>query len=244
MQPTSNRGGSMPEEPLSDRALRDAIPLRHSVRSYLDRPLDPAALQAVEAELLHANRAGGIRIELVRDEPRAFGGLASYGMFRGVRNYLLAFAPDDPSADERIGYWGERVVLTASAQGLDTCWAALTFSRRAGTARMTPQSGERLACAIALGQGKTHGKGHRVKPLERLCRLEGGSGMPSWFRRGMEAAQLAPTALNQQRFRFVLQADGRTVRAETASGPYTRIDLGIARLHFELGAGEENFLWG
>ena len=47
--------------------------------------------------------------------------------------------------------------------------------------------------------------------------------------------------MNQQKFRFILNGD--TVRAETASGFYSKIDLGIARLHFELGAGVENFRW-
>ena len=53
---------------------------------------------------------------------------------------------------------------------------------------------------------------------------------------------LAPTAVNQQKFRFAL-VDQNTVKAGTAFGPYAKIDLGIAKLHFEIGAGKENFQW-
>ena len=52
-----------------------------------------------------------------------------------------------------------------------------------------------------------------------------------------------PTAMNQQKFRFELLPDGRTVRAQASPGAYTAVDLGIAKYHFEVGAGTENFAW-
>ena len=48
---------------------------------------------------------------------------------------------------------------------------------------------------------------------------------------------------NQQKFRFELLPDGKTVRAQTLSGAYTAVDLGIAKYHFEVGAGTESFAW-
>ena len=45
--------------------------------------------------------------------------------------------------------------------------------------------------------------------------------------------------MNQQKFVFSL--DGNVVRAEAGTGFYSKIDLGIAKYHFELGAGgQEN----
>ena len=67
--------------------------------------------------------------------------------------------------------------------------------------------------------------------------------MPDWFRKGMEAAQLAPTAVNQQKFLFTL-SDGNTVTAKAIGGFYDKVDLGIVKYHFEIGAGKENFSWG
>lgn len=66
---------------------------------------------------------------------------------------------------------------------------------------------------------------------------------PEWFERGVQAALLAPTAMNQQKVRFELLPDGRTVHAQASPGAYTAVDLGIAKYHFEVGAGTENFAW-
>lgn len=48
-------------------------------------------------------------------------------------------------------------------------------------------------------------------------------------------------AMNQQKFLFTL--DGRNVSARAGKGFYSKIDLGIAKYHFEIGAGAENFQW-
>jgi nitroreductase len=69
------------------------------------------------------------------------------------------------------------------------------------------------------------------------------SSMPAWFERGVKAAQLAPTARNQQKFRFTLVGDGSTVKAEDLGGIFSRVDLGIVKYHFEVAAGSENFKW-
>lgn len=58
----------------------------------------------------------------------------------------------------------------------------------------------------------------------------------------MESALLAPTAVNQQRFRFSL--DGSTVTAVSTGGARSKVDLGIVKYHFEAAAGKENFTWG
>jgi hypothetical protein len=65
--------------------------------------------------------------------------------------------------------------------------------------------------------------------------------MPDWFRRGVEAAQLAPTAMNQQKFLFEL--NGGKVKAIPMTGFYVKVDLGIAKYHFEVGAGEGDWTW-
>jgi hypothetical protein len=88
---------------------------------------------------------------------------------------------------------------------------------------------------IAIGYGETNGVSHKTKPIEELCSVNGD--MPDWFRCGMEAVQLAPTAINQQKFRFEL--NGNSVKAIAGSGFYTKVDLGIAKYHFEIGAGKD-----
>ena len=97
-----------------------------------------------------------------------------------------------------------------------------------------------MSMSSLLGYGSDQGTAHKSKDMGDLCVCPGE--MPGWFRNGMESAMLAPTAMNQQKFRFTLNDDG-SVRAETGKGPYATVDLGIAKLHFEIGAGKENFRW-
>ena len=72
---------------------------------------------------------------------------------------------------------------------------------------------------------------------------------PEWFRHGVEAALLAPTAINQQKFSFELlpaeegQLPRVVAKRHFSLVGYTQMDLGIAKYHFELGAGTENFQW-
>ena len=114
---------------------------------------------------------------------------------------------------------------------------ALTFRR--GKSRCTAAPGEKLVCVIALGYGTTHGVPHKSKSVEQVCRAAGP--MPDWFRAGAEAALLAPTAVNQQK--FLLTLEGNTVKAEAGKGFYSGVDLGIVKYHFEIGAGKEHFNW-
>ena len=67
------------------------------------------------------------------------------------------------------------------------------------------------------------------------------AGLPQWFRQGMEAAMLAPTAMNQQKFQISLE--GNRVTARSLGGFYSKVDLGVVKCHFEMGAGKENFTW-
>ena len=120
--------------------------------------------------------------------------------------------------------------------GLNTCWVALTYKKIPGA--FTVGEGERLACVIALGYGKTQGRPHRSKPVSAVME---GTDHPDWFLRGVECALLAPTAVNQQKFRFI--REGRGVRAAAGRGSCAKVDLGIAKYHFMIGAGEENFEW-
>ena len=91
-------------------------------------------------------------------------------------------------------------------------------------------------------------KSHKTKSIEEVSAVPQGEETPAWFRAGIEAALLAPTAMNQQKFRIDLagekSSDGKSlVRISSLGGAYSDVDLGIVRLHFELGAGVENFAW-
>ena len=210
---------------------------RHSVRQYLNKPIPGEVREALDACARELNAAGGLSMQLIYDEPECFRSpMARYGRFENAKNYIALVGARAPDLDERCGFYGELLVLRAQELGLNTCWAALTHGR----SRAAVGPGEREVILIALGYGRTQGSARRSKAPGDVSNLAADS--PEWFRRGVEAALLAPTAVNQQRFR--LERSGDAVTARTGRiGTLLRVDLGIVKRHFELGAGRENFHW-
>ena len=230
---------------IEQMTLHEAIVARHSVRAYKQQPLAEEVVKVLEEKIAVLNREGKLHIQLILNEPKAFQGtLAKYGKFRNVKNYLVMAGKQVEDLDERVGYYGERLVLLAQTLGLNTCWVGLSYSKVPGTYVL--DEGEKIACYIALGYGETQGAGHKIKTVEQVSNASDVT--PAWFRQGVEAALLAPTAVNQQKFSFeyVGMEDGRhQVRAKKGFSMigYTQMDLGIAKYHFEIGAGKENFDW-
>ena len=200
---------------------------RHSVRQYTDRAIEPEKRTVLDALTQEINRKAGLSVQIIYDDPKCFDSfMAHYGKFAGVRNYIALIGKKAPGLDETLGYYGEELVLKAQELGLNTCWVALTH----GKSKAAVGRGEKEVCLIALGYGVTQGVEHKSRPMQELCTC--GEPMPEWFRCGMNAAMLAPTAMNQQKFRFELLPDG-TVKAACGSGFYTKLDLGIVKYHFE-----------
>lgn len=219
--------------------LLEAIGARHSVRRYQAKALEADDFAALQSEIDACNRESGLHIQLVANEPKAFDGfMAHYGKFSGVRNYIALVGKKGPALQEACGYYGERVVLKAQQLGLNTCWVAMTYKKVPSAIQLA--QGEKLCLVIALGYGENQGVSHRVKSREAVTE-DVGAAVPDWFDRGLDAALLAPTAMNQQKFKFALA--GNQVSAKAGVGFYSKIDLGIVKYHFEIGAGRENFVW-
>ena len=175
-----------------------------------------------------------MHIQLIANEPKAFDGfMAHYGKFSGVTNYIAIIGKKSADLDEKAGYYGERLVLKAQQLGLNTCWVAMTYSKVKTAYSIAP--GEKLCIVISLGYGKNQGVPHKSKSFDAITQVDGP--VPDWFRKGIEAVLLAPTAMNQQKFKFYL--DGDTVSAKAGMGFYSKIDLGIVKYHFEIGAGKK-----
>lgn len=219
--------------------LEEAVKVRHSVRQYQQTPLEPEVLAQLQAEMDACNQESGLHIQLVTNEEKAFDSfMAHYGKFSGVTNYIALVGKKDAALDEKCGYYGERLVLKAQMLGLNTCWVALTYSKIKTAFVVDP--GEKLCVVIALGYGKHQGSGHsKSKTVQDVAKVDGD--MPGWFKKGVEFALMAPTAMHQQKFTLSLQ-DGK-VTAKAGMGFYTKVDLGIVKYHFEIGAGKINFQW-
>ena len=226
--------------------LLEAIASRHSVRRYKDDPIPEYILTKLRERIREINQEAGLNIQLVTGEPKAFNGLMAYGSFSGVMNYLVMAGKKDGELDEKIGYYGEQLVLLAQTLGLNSCWAGLSYSKIPGTYQLA--EGEKVSCYIALGYGTTQGSGHKVKNIKDVSNASDLT--PEWFNKGVEAALLAPTAVNQQKFflEYLGNRDNSSLPKVEAKPlfsmiGYIKIDLGIVKYHFEVGAGKENFEW-
>ena len=232
--------------------LQEAINVRTSRRHYLDEALDGVHIEKLEKLITEYNQLGGFRIQLVLNNGEAFAGFTrSYGMLSGVRHYLGFIADsDDPHADEKIGYYGELLVLLATTLGLGTCWIGGTFKKSLTPFKLGEK--ERLACLITIGNVEeayssrekfihklTHRKTKQIKEM-----FTSDTPAPEWFLKGMEAALKAPSARNKQPVKFTYE-NGRTKAAVKDITKFLiALDLGIAKLHFELGSGGGNWKWG
>jgi len=229
----------------------DAIEARVSRRVFLPTPIEPDKAERLMEMMVEINRERGLTFRYIENGGAAFEGLSrSYGMFRGVRAVLaLAGKPDDPDLLEKCGYYGERIVLEATALGLGTCWVAGTFDRT--HPELGVPDGDELACVIPVGyvpESKAlreriiHGLTHRkaADAGDEGFEVDGLGEAPAELRdairAGVKAVTKAPSAKN-----------GKPIAIEWREGalrltvPDTYrmqwVDLGIAKYHFELAAG-------
>ena len=168
--------------------LQEAIEARHSVRAYKNEPLTDDVVKALEEQIAVLNREGKLHMQLILNEPKAFQGtvlnregklhmqlilnepkafqgtMAKYGKFRNANNYIVMAGKKAEDLDERIGYYGEHLVLLAQTLGLNTCWVGLSYSKVAGTYELGED--EKIACYIAIGYGETQGVSHKIKTVE------------------------------------------------------------------------------
>ena len=206
---------------------------RHSVRQYKDIEIDAKQRTVLDGLIEEINKEGGLHIQIFYNEPQCFDSMmARYGKFTGVKNYIALVGQKSPKLDETLGYYGEKIVLKIQELGLNSCWVAMTH----GKSKADIRKGEKQICLIAFGYGKTQGVAHKNKSLQEVCNNT--ADMPEWFLHGVEAALLAPTAMNQQKFFFTLSSDNK-INVICGKGFYTKLDLGIVKYHFEIGSGRK-----
>lgn len=224
--------------------LLEAVSVRASLRDYLPEPLPLPRQAQLRKAVSQCNHRSGLHIQLLCGQEGAFAGSRSMGQLGGVRNYLAFAGPaGDPNLEEKCGYYGEELILTAVSMGLGTCWVGGNCDRERCPCQL--KEGEELVCAAAVGLPTEKGLAGRppraLRPLEELA--PGAEGAPDWFRAGAEAVRRAPSAMNRQGYRFTWSGGTAQVRL-VGSGSFALVDLGIAKYHFELGAHGGVWSWG
>ena len=239
-----------------------AIFARRSRRQFDGRPMEPGVLQRLEEVCREFRPFPEARAVLVSEPPDDIlkGAIGSYGKVKGALAYVAFIGDMDcPSVQEKVGYIGEGVILEATSLGVGTCWVGGFFRPDAVAAQVGVGEGERVLAVSPLGYAAGRetfeerimsgfGVNHRRKPIGEIC---DGLLEEPWLRKALEAARLAPSAVNRQPWRFRLQGRVVTVEVDDLKDTYKiskRLDCGMAMLHFELGArhsgvcGEWEFL--
>ena len=212
----------------------DAIRQRHSVRQYKADRIEEEKVALIKAKIDELNAEGDLNLQFIEDAEKTYNKLFNRVSGLGSAPSVIAcVGKDDKSLDQRVGYYGEKLVLYAQTLGLNTCWTG-TFNRKNISADIP--DGERLVISIAIGYGKDSGKERKTKSKEQLS--EASAQRPEWFEKGVEMAMLAPTAINQQKFLIKLN-DDESVAFIDKGGVLSQVDLGIVKCHFELGSGKK-----
>lgn len=215
----------------------EAIAARHSVRAYQNRSIEAEKAEQLKRLIDEVNAEGNLHLQFLEDAGNTFQRILSRVMGLGSAPSVIAcVGPEDDTLEERIGFWGEKVVLAAQCLGLNTCWAG-TFQKNGVPAEV--KAGERLVIVIAVGYGENPGKQRKSKTAEQVSSVNGER--PAWFDYAVELALRAPTAINQQNFEIRLNADG-SVDFTDKGGPFSKVDLGIVRYHFTVGANAKKNL--
>ncbi len=179
------------------------------------------------------NKEGNIHLQFVEDSSSTFSKLFNKAVGLGSAPSVIAcVGPDDDTLDERIGYYGQKLVIYAQQLGLNTCWVG-TFNRKKIPVEIS--DGERLVIAIAIGYGQTQGKQRKTKTADEV--VIDLKDVPDWFHAGVEAALLAPTAINQQKFEIIYN-ENEEVEFKDLGGVLSKIDIGIVKCNFEIGVAD------
>jgi len=195
----------------------------------------------------------GVRVEYISEPPDDVfaNALGFYGNIKNAPAFF-AFVGDmsDPNVQEKMGYTGEAAVLEATALGLGTCWVALTYNAKAVKSLVKLGPNEKLICVSPVGYTTEawsfeekaltgFGALHQRKPLPTMVSGLAESGWPDWAKAAVEAARLAPSAMNRQPWSFDIEKSGITVSVKDRGPEFNvarRLDCGIAMLHIEVGA--------
>ena len=201
---------------------------RHSVRAYLDKPIEDDKKNALNELIAALNADYGTNVQIFFDDETAFkNATASYGNFQGCKNYAALVGSDPVTA----GYVGEILALKAQSLGLNSCFVALTYNKGVVKSKISLKKGEKLQCSLALGYGKTQGTPRKSKTREQVLDVRGE--VPDNLEQIVEACLLAPTAINQQKFKIICE-NGDVEIKKSGLGFYTDFDLGIIKCHKDL----------
>lgn len=217
--------------------IETAVRQRHTVRKYKNKALPAPLVKKLRAKVSQLNAAHDLNITLVTNNGEAFKGLGRLFLHNNVKNYFVMAGPKDRK--EALGSAAASLMVYCQMLGLNTWYAAATYSARNARKNSHVPEGCYIGGVIAVGYGHNQGTPHKSKTPDIVSKYEGQA--PDWFLKGVEYALMAPTAMNRQS--FMITGEGNHVHIDYAPGSLQEIDLGIVKHFFGLGAGLNKFHW-
>ena len=243
-----------------EEAMYEAIGDRLSRRKY-NCGLNEKELHKLQAVAEQCRIASGdaIRIAVFEEGAQAVvnGIKNSYGLITGAESFAAFIIKDQGSYSLlKMGYYGEQFILAATAMGLGTCWLGGTFDKEAAQKIVNIAEGEKLCFITPIGDVAKKlsakekvikmavGSVSRLTMKKLVLNSEAFEKSPKWMQRAMEAAQIAPSSLNHQPWRFLIDLENERLGVTKVSNSQEEQDIGIAMAHIALVAkhyGLENF---
>ena len=211
---------------------------RHTVRKYIDKPLDMDLIGLLNDRIERNNCVYNLTFKLITNNSDGLSSLARLMSNNSVQNYIILAGKDNSDLDKKIGYCGADLILYAQSLGLNTWWCGGMFNGKNALKHLDNKA-VRVNGVITIGYGKTQGVPHKSKTADQVSHFKGDA--PGWFKSGIKALLLAPSALNRQP--YIVNGEGNKVSLKVKNGTFSQVDLGIGKYFFELGAGKSNFEW-
>lgn len=217
----------------------EAMKARKSARTYFSSPIETRKVKTLQAMIDGFNQDESLQFVLIRDgAQQAFNNMEiSYGMLTNVHAMIaLTGTKNDNLVREKVGYYGEQLVLEAVKMGLGTCWIAATVDRRSPVFQVEP--GKEIYCVLTMGYAasETQFKLDLLKKLivstKKSNWYTASEAPPVWFVSGIEGARLAPSSLSSQPVMFTYSPQQTTAYIEDEKSE-NWINLGIAKYHLQ-----------
>lgn len=235
---------------------------RKSVRTFNDEEVTPQHRDEIMQFAHSIKTPYGIDIQ-VRILDGGMHGLTS-PVIVGTDTFIAGKVKRLPHAEEAFGYFFEQLVLHIQEMGLRTTWIAGTMNRKAFEEAMEIDEDEVMPCMSPLGTAAAKKSvretmmraGIRADTRKKFSEIffDGSTDMPLTESRYPElteilkAVQLAPSAVNKQPWRVIVNENGVYFYMKHDKGyidskgwDMQKIDMGIALSHFALCA-EQNGL--
>lgn len=228
-----------------------AIARRRSRRLFDSKPVDPDLLARLNTVCKEFRPFTEARAVLVTQSPDMVfkGAIGHYGKIKGASAFIAFIGnTNDPNIQEKVGYLGEGTVLEATAMDLGTCWVGAFFRPDIAASLAVIKKNERVFAVTPVGYVMEKwsleekimtgfGWTHKRKSLAELVTGMENIQLPMWINTALEAARVAPSAVNRQPWRFQVEPHSITISVDDLKDTFNipkRLDCGIAMLHIEV----------